>query len=193
MTDTPPAQLTTFSASHGAGELVQRDYWAPLPGCSLAPEDLLQRLVAEFPHFANPAIASFSFVQPPPLEVGHEMKIEIRGYGTCHVRVVRKDERSLTLRTLEDHFEAGRITFGAWCENGSLIFKIRSRARIRSKLHLLGFIAGGHLMQTALWVQFVRNVAESCGAAIDEVQQQNEEVKATLADMNELDTPTFIA
>ena len=188
-----PSELEVFPASQGAGPLLQRDYWAVLTGSKCPPEDILRSVAKRFPDFANPLIAAFSFVQPPPLEVGHEMKIVIQGYGECHVRVAHKDEHSITLRTLEDHFEAGRITFGAWRENGETVFKIRSRARTRSKPHSWGFAAGGHRMQKELWLEFVGNVAKSCGLEAIEVQEETEEVASTLADLGELDTPTFIA
>jgi hypothetical protein len=186
------SKLEVFPASQGAGPLLQRDYWAVLTGSACSPEEIVAMLALRFPDFANPVIAAFSFVPPPPLEVGREMKIVIQGYGECHVRVAHKDERSITLRTLEDHFEAGRITFGAWRENGETVFKVRSRARTRSKPHSWGFAAGGHRVQKQLWLEFVKNVAKNCGVEDAEVQEETEEVASTLADLGELDTPTFL-
>lgn len=45
------------------------------------------------------------------------MQVEIRSAGTCAVRVVDVQPRVLTLRTLDGHMEAGRISFGAYLEN----------------------------------------------------------------------------
>ncbi len=188
-----PSELEVLAASQGAGPLLQRDYWAPLHGTHFMPGGLMRLVGSEFPRFANPALAAFSFVKEPPLEIGHEMRIEIRGYGTCHVRVVEQSPLTLTLRTLEDHFEAGRITFGSWREDGQLLFKIRSRARTRSKPLLLGWAAGGWKAQEESWKQFIKNLAEACGATIPgEIHEETCEVKATLADLGELETPTFL-
>lgn len=186
-------ELDVLTAAHGAGPLLQRDYWAPLWGTVFMPGGIMRLVASKFPSLADPKIATFSFVQPPPLEIGHEMQIEIRGYGSCHVRVVEHGLLTLTLRTLEDHFEAGRITFGSWREEGELLFKIRSRARIRSKPHSWGWAAGGWKAQEQLWKHFVKNLAAECGAAEpDEVHEETCEVQATLADLGELDTPTFL-
>jgi hypothetical protein len=135
------SELTPFPAARGAGPLLQREYWTALPGSEWTPEQLISLLRERFPEFANPLIADFSFVQEPPLEVGHAMRIAIQGYGECHVRVIHCNEHSLTLLTLSDHFEAGRITFGAYYENGVLTAKVRSRSRTRSVPHQWGFVA----------------------------------------------------
>jgi hypothetical protein len=190
-----PDELPERSADRGAGPLLQRDYWATIPQSRHSPEEIADMLAREFPRFSPEAIAVFSFVQVPPLKVGDEIHVHIRGYGDCHVRVTDRDERSLTLITLEDHYEAGRITFGAWRdENGQIVFKIRSRARTRSKPHLWSFLAAGHEFQKQLWVHFVRNVALACCEENDvDVQEETHEVDADLADTGELNTPTFIA
>lgn len=186
-------ELEEQVATDGAGPLLQRDYWAGIPHSQLAPEEIITLLSQQFPRFAPELIASFAFVQLPPLKAGDAMHIHIRGYGDCHVRVLLVEPRSITLITLEDHYEAGRITFGAWQdESGQTVFKIRSRARVRSKRHLLSFLSGGHVFQKQLWVLFVQNVAQACNEGLEvDVHEATEEVRADLADLGQAVAPTF--
>ena len=187
-----PQQLQEQTATDGAGPLLQRDYWASITSSRLVPEEIITLLAREFPRFAPEAIAVFAFVQLPPLKEGDEMHIHIRGYGDCHVRVLLLEPLSITLITLEDHYEAGRITFGAWQEGNEIVFKIRSRARVRSRPHVVPFLSGGHVFQKQLWVQFVQNVARVCNEELEvEVHEETEEVRADLADMGQALAPTF--
>jgi hypothetical protein len=187
-----PQQLAEQTATDGAGPLLQRDYWAKIAGSRFSPEEIIVLLSQQFPRFAPEAIATFAFVQVPPLKVGDEMHIHIRGYGDCHVRVLLMQPRSITLITLEDHYEAGRITFGAWQEGNEIVFKIRSRARVRSRPHVVPFLSGGHVFQKQMWVHFVQNVAQECNAELEvDVHEETEEVRADLADLGETIAPTF--
>lgn len=199
-----PEDLDELHAAHGAGPLLQRDYWVCLPYVAQTPEGIMQLLAHEFPSFAPSGMADFAFTRLPPLQEGDEMKVHIRGYGDCHVRVVSREERTLTLLTLEDHYEAGRITFGAWTdEQGQTILKIRSRARSRSTPHALSFLLIGHLFQKQMWFQFLENLAEtiqSQGIAGEnepeikiEVQESTVKVEEDESDNSEENKPTFSA
>lgn len=185
-------------ASEGAGPLLQRDYWAVIEGTGCTPESLFRQVVEDFPSFAPEEIACFTPYPEGtlgPLELNREMGIEIRAAGFCRVRVVHMDSRSLTLRTLDGHPEAGRITFGAyWDRTGRLKFRIRSRARSSDVLRYVGYSLFGKGMQTRTWVTFVERVAKACGGWIHgDVHVETHEAEDTLADCGELDTPTFIA
>ena len=60
------------------------------------------------------------------------MHVHMRGIGDFGVVVSHVEDGSFTLRTLEGHPEAGRITFGASRDAaGHLVLRIRSRARLR--------------------------------------------------------------
>ncbi|MBW3623913.1 MAG: DUF1990 domain-containing protein [Armatimonadetes bacterium] len=185
-------------ATDGAGPLLQRDYWAVIEGTRCTPEELFRLVVEDFPAFAPGEIACFNYFpdgSAGPLDLDMEMAIEIRHAGICHVRVVHKDDRSLTLRTLDGHPEAGRITFGAYYDRtGRLKFRIRSRARSSDPLRYVGYQLFGKGMQTLTWVTFVERVAKASGGWIHgEVHVETNEVTDTLADQGELDTPTFVA
>lgn len=176
----------------GVGPLLQRDYWATLPGAKLRPSQLLAHLRAHFQSFAPEELAAFAVHAGRPLQVGDELSIEIFAAGHCAVRVVHQDAQSLTLATLEGHPEAGRITFGAYrSEAGEVIFHIRSRARSDSLLRLFGFVVAGEAMQTNTWAQFISRVAALAGAAIDGVQATLETVHEEEGD--DETGPTFLA
>lgn len=186
--------LEVQTASCGHGPLWQRDYWAEISGSSFSPAALIQIVRADFPAFSPPELAAFSSERGAPLGLGDEMKIIVKGYGECTVRCVHLEERSFTLRTMEDHPEAGRISFGAYIEKGHLVFRITSRARSTDRLRHAGYQLVGQKMQTQTWLLFIKNVVEkSGGELIGRICIRTREVKATLADLGELDTPTFIA
>ena len=135
------------AASQGHGPLWQRDYHAQVMGCQSTPEQFIAMIRDDFPAFSPSELAAFTNEKSTPLEVGDEMKVFIQGYGECGVRVVHLDARSLTLRTLQGHFEAGRITFGAYYQDGNLIFRIRSRARSTDRLRHVGYQLIGKKLQ----------------------------------------------
>lgn len=194
MSDVSPADLTVSTVSQGTGPLLQRDYQAVLAPCVLTPPQIIDVVAERFPEFSPTLLASFEFIGQPPLAVGDDMSINIPGMGECHVRAIHRDANSLTLRTLEDHFESGRISFGCYESEGKLIFKICSRARVRRNRHLVSFAVGGLKMQEQQWVKFVHNLAEACGTeVVSQVDVTTQEVEANLADLGEIDTPTFVA
>ena len=180
-------------ASSGHGPLWQRDYSAQIRGSSLSAEAAITLLRREFPAFSPEELAAFSRNGSTPIAVGEDMKVVIKGYGECAVRCVHFTPHSLTLRTLEGHFEAGRITFGAHEENENLVFHIRSRARTVDRVRHLGYKLFGHKFQEKTWVTFIERVAEKIGGEIiGQVAVETQEAKATLADLGEIDTPTLV-
>ena len=182
------------AASQGHGPLWQRDYYAQTATCASTPEALISMIRADFPAFSPAELAAFSNEKSTPLAVGDEMKVFIQGYGECGVRVVHINARSLTLRTLQGHFEAGRITFGAYYQNGKLCFRIRSRARSTDRLRHVGYQLIGKKLQKQTWRIFIERVVEKSGCEmIGRVQTRTRTARSTLADLGELDVPTFIA
>lgn len=196
-------QRDTLVASDGAGPLLQRDYWATIDNTACTPEEVVQKVLKDFPEFSPSHLADFATdntttrteATTKPLELGDEMDIQIKLTGLSQVRIVHIDERSMTMRTLKGHPEAGRITFGAYYDaEDHLIFRIRSRARASSSFKYVGYELFGKGMQTEVWITFIQRVAEACGGTIaGEVQVSESEVSATVADTGELDTPTFVA
>ena len=185
-------------ASTGVGPLIQRDYWAVIAECPCKPSQLIELVRTRFMELPPPAIVVFERCDGDgELDVGDELDIRIRLAGDARVRVVHRDECSITLATLAGHPEAGRITFGAYRnDRGQVLFHIRSRARSSTRTNYLAFLFGGDPMQTATWTDFVTNVALTCGAGVEGVVHAD--TKIIEADQLEpadetMDAPTFIA
>jgi hypothetical protein len=165
----PEGSKVVYAAT-GAGPLLQRDYTGVIRGGASSPEDIAKLVRERFAEFGPPETAAFEHTGGGgrALEVGDELAIRIGGFMPCRVRVVHVDESSLTLRTLDGHPEAGRITFKAGRDaEGRLTFRIRSRARSGGLIHYLGFLLLGRTMQARCWVRFIGRVAEACGGQLE--------------------------
>lgn len=182
------------SADEGSGPLLQRDYWAVIRGCRLGPAEVMGVVVEKFKHLAPKDLVRFSGPEDRPLEVGDEMEVNLRMGPRVGVRVVDICDGSLTIATLAGHVEAGKITFGAYRNGrGDVIFHIRSRARSKSALHRVGFLAAGDAMQTNTWTDFVTTVAHSVGDGIvGDIVAETNTVDQTEVDSQE-SSPTFTA
>ena len=183
-------------ATEGAGPLLQRDYWGVIAGSRMTPHEIADLLAEKFPDFPPPSLVKFRLTDGclPPLEVGDDLEIDIRLAGACAVRVVHRDENSITLGTLEGHPEAGRITFGAYRnDRGDVVFHIRSRARSSGLAKYVEWLFGGDPMQTNTWVDFINAVAMTVGSGVVEgIRVEQNEVDDEEADADPCG-PTFIA
>jgi hypothetical protein len=186
-----------LTATDGAGPLLQRDYWAIIEGSRLTPPQVMEKILSEFPSFSPEDLARFWYPEgvTPPLKIGDEMQVVIKGAGESAVRVTQLDDQSMTMRTLESHPESGRITFGAyWDRAGRLKFRIRSVARASDLVRLIGYQLFGKGLQSGVWTTFIERVAEACGGRIHgEVHVEEKSVEESLADRGDLETPTFAA
>jgi len=156
-------------APEGTGPLLQRDYVVVIAGTAWSPERLIEMLRSDFPRFSPAELARFTRPagERHPLRVGDTMHIHIRGTGDCAVVVSHVDDRSFTLQTLQGHPEAGRITFGAHRDAaGHLVARIRSRSRISSPHHYVGYKLIGKRAQTHAWVTFLERAATACGGRV---------------------------
>lgn len=181
------------------GVLLQRDYWAVVARCRVAPSALLDALVENFAAFAPPDVVAFGRADGSdrPLERGDVLEVRIRGAGTFRVCVACRTPQTLTLATLAGHPEAGRITFGAYRNDyGDVIFHIRSRARSSTRTRYLGFLMMGEAMQTATWADFVTSVAFTFGeGVIGYVHVETSRIRGDQAEEDEASalSATFIA
>lgn len=148
----------------------------------------------EFKHLAPRELVQFSDPGKPSLEEGDEMEVNIRMGPDFAIRVVNVTDASLTIATLTGHAEAGKITFGAYRnDRGDVIFHIRSRARSKSVLHRIGFVAAADAMQTNTWTDFVDRLAQTVGEGIlGDIHAEASEVDETEID-HDVASPTFIA
>jgi hypothetical protein len=195
MTNAPETKDVQL-ASAGIGPLYQRDYWATILDVDVSPEEVMKRVRTEFPEFAPPETAYFKRCVDgcEPLVVGDELDINISRIADCRVRVAHVDRLSLTLRTLDGHPEAGRITFSAEKDDsGNLVFRIRSRARSHGLLRYLGFLLIGRTMQGRTWIRFIKRLAKALGGRIenDYVFRKTVPVEDRKADEQEISAPTY--
>jgi hypothetical protein len=179
----------------GHGPIWLHDYRVTMPQSTLSPSEIVLLMRCEFPVFAPEEIARFERVgnQSAPLEVGDEMTVRITGAGTCRIVFTQMNEQSFTMRTYDGHFEAGRITFGAYLENETTVIRICSRARSAGGVHHVAYVLFGWALQEKMWCTFLERVAARCGDENVEVATHTEEVRGDLADLGELNTPTFVA
>lgn len=184
-------------APEGRGPLLQRDYMGIIEGSDWPPARIIELVRTDFPLFSPEALARFERLGDPsqPLREGEEMEVNIKGTGCHKVVAVRVEPQSLTLRTIQGHPEAGRITFGAHHDDqGRLVFRIRSRARINNLVRLVGYFLMGKAAQTHIWTTFIERVAEAIGGRIaGKVEVGTQEVEDSASDEGLLDTPTFPA
>jgi hypothetical protein len=182
-------------AREGRGPLLQRDFIGVFESAPCSPEAVMDRVRREFPRFSPDLLASFARCREDgePLELGDEMEVTIRGMGCHKVRAVGCSERMLTLRTIEAHPEAGRISFGCFLDaRGRMIFRIRSRARINNLIRLAGYWMGGMSAQTAIWRHFIESVAQAIGTRVEgQVVVAQRFVEDSRADLGVEDAPTF--
>jgi hypothetical protein len=182
-------------ASEGKGPLLQRDYWAVIRGSRLSPREIAARVAEDFCTIAPEELVRFEREEGAegPLEVGEELSVTIRIAGGCRVRVLHRDSNSVTLGTLQGHPEAGRITFGAYRnEGGDVIFQIRSRARSSSAVRYAGFITAGEPMQTNTWTDFIDRLAHMVGdGVVGAIHAETKEIEDEPADS--VCSPTFRA
>lgn len=180
----------------GTGPLYQRDYWAVIDGCSGDPEEVMRVVRRQFKQLAPSELAAFS--RSPDctelIEEGEEMYVKIRMASEVRVRVVHVSDFSLTIATMEGHPEAGKITFGAYQNShGDVVFHIRSRARSKSPMDLVGFHIAGDAMQTNTWTDFIDRLAHTVGCGvIGEIQAEKQNVDEIECD-EDVSAPTFIA
>lgn len=189
------SRLKVVYAPEGTGPLLERSYSAVIEGASCTPEQVAEMIRARFADFAPAETALFARCEGTtgPLDVGDELEIRLALLGKCKVRVVHVDAQSMTMRTLEGHPEAGRITFGAWRDDGGrLHFQIGSRTRAAGLVHYLGYKLLGKQMQSRCWIKFVNRVAEECGGRIvDAIRVRTHQITEEPADRGEAETPTF--
>jgi hypothetical protein len=179
-------------AAHGAGPLIQRDYWAVFAGCRLKPSELMAHMRSCFCDLPPAALVSFG--APSGVVQGAELDVLIQPGQRCRVRVLHEDAQSFTLGTLDGHPEAGRITFGSYRNaSGDVVIHIRSRARAASAFKLIGFLAIGEAMQTNTWTGFINNAAGSLGLRIDGAIRAETHRVDDVAEDDEEGTPTFLA
>jgi hypothetical protein len=184
-------------AQFGSGPLLQRDYVLVIAGAGCSAEEALRQLLRDFPSYSPESLARFWRLEEGhgPLRVGDRMGIDLAGYGYCEVTITDVGSNTITMRTVEGHAEAGRISFAVTEDPaGRLVARIRSRARARSRLLYLGHSAVGKYIQSGIWIGFLNALAERCGGRpLGEVIVETADVEETAADRGLIELPTIHA
>jgi hypothetical protein len=182
-------------ADEGVGHLFQRDYVVVIAGSDFTPEELVRAVRTEFPGLSPEPMAEFSrpLRDHEPMERGDTMHVFLPLGGHMGVVLTEEDATHFTLRTQQGHFEAGRITFGAACDEiGRLVFRIRSRSTISHPVRYLMYLMGGMRMQKQVWLEFLNGVVRiSGGTMVGEPAVSTIVVNESPADRGEAEAPTF--
>jgi phytoene dehydrogenase-like protein len=190
-----PVRRPIATTAEGTGPLRQQDYWATLEGTGLTPERVMELIRTRFAELASTRLVRFSRPrgQAGPLRSGDQLKISMPGSRPAYVQVVHDAPAELTLRTLRDHPEIGRLSFRVeWGPVVGTVVRVRSRTRANSALDLVKYELAGKPLQARLWTGFLGRVAKACGGhMIGEIGHTGGVVESTADDERPTATPAF--
>jgi hypothetical protein len=115
------------------------------------------QVIAPFEAAAEPGAAT-------TIEEGNTLTLELPGRGHVQVRVIRVEERSATLATLEGHPLAGVVHFHfADMDDDVIRFTIDVVERPASRIDQLSMAVIGSMAQKRTWTATAENVLERSG------------------------------
>ena len=154
------------SLDAGVGPLLHRSYGVRIAGTSMTPSALID-LVSTRLNQASPEMAVFRKTRGAQgtLRQGDEFVVRMPGPWDGPVRVVRRDEASFRLATLDGHLEAGEIEFRAVPDGDALRFEIESWARAGDRLSALLYnkLRLAKEIQLNMWSHFCVRAAGLAG------------------------------
>jgi uncharacterized protein (UPF0548 family) len=150
----------------GVGPMLHRSYGVRIAGTTMTPSALMD-LVSVRLNQASPEMAVFRKTRGAQgtLRQGDEFVIRMPGPWDGPVRVVRRDEASFRLATLDGHLEAGEIEFRAERDGDALHFEIESWARAGDRLSALLYnkLRLAKEIQLNMWSHFCVRAARLAG------------------------------
>jgi hypothetical protein len=163
-TSRPADRLQPLDA--GVGPMLHRSYGVRIAGTGMAPSALIDLLSARL-NQASPEMAVFRKTRGAQgtLREGDEFVVRMPGPWDGPVRVVRRDEASFRLATLDGHLEAGEIEFRAEPDGDALHFEIESWARAGDWLSALLYnkLRLAKEIQLNMWSHFCVRAARLAG------------------------------
>jgi hypothetical protein len=154
------------SLDAGVGPLLHRSYGVRIAGTSMTPSALID-LVSTRLNQATPEMAVFRKTRGAQgtMRQGDEFVVRMPGPWDGPVRVVRRDEASFRLATLDGHLEAGEIEFRAAPDGEALRFEIESWARAGDRLSALLYnkLRLAKEIQLNMWSHFCVRAAGLAG------------------------------
>lgn len=150
----------------GVGPVLHRSYAVRIAGSSMSPSALIDLVSARL-NQASPEMAVFRKTRGAPtvLRKGDEFIVRMPGPWDGPVRVVRREENSFRLATLDGHLEAGEIEFRAEPDGDALRFEIESWARAGDRLSALLYnrLRLAKEVQLNMWSHFCVRAAKLAG------------------------------
>jgi hypothetical protein len=150
----------------GVGSLLHRSYVVRITGSSMTPQALIDLVSARL-NQASPEMAVFRKTRGARrgLRQGDEFIVRMPGPWDGPVRVVRREEKSFRLATLDGHLEAGEIEFRAAPDGDALRFEIESWARAGDRLSALLYtkLRLAKEIQLNMWSHFCVRTAKLAG------------------------------
>jgi len=166
-----PYDSSGFGGRHqpldaGVGPMLHRSYMVRIAGSSMAPSALIDLVSAKL-NQASPEMAVFRKTRgaPSALREGDEFIVRMPGPWDGPVRVVRREENSFRLATLDGHLEAGEIEFRAEPDGDAMRFEIESWARAGDRLSALLYnkLRLAKEIQLNMWSHFCLRTAGLAG------------------------------
>jgi len=150
----------------GVGPMLHRLYAVRIAGSQMAPSALIDLVGARL-NQASPEMAVFRKTRGAgdSLRQGDEFVVRMPGPWDGPVRVVRREESSFRLATLDGHLEAGEIEFRARPDGDALRFEIESWARAGDRLSALLYnkLRLAKEIQLNMWSHFCVRAAALAG------------------------------
>lgn len=150
----------------GAGPMLHRTYTVRIVRSAVTPAALIERVEANL-NRAAPEMAVFRKVRGGTgrLRPGDEFVVRMPGPWDGPVRVVRRDDTSFRLATLDGHLEAGQIEFRARPDGRAVLFEIESWARAGDRLSALLYnkLRLAKEIQLNMWTHFCVRAAALAG------------------------------
>ena len=150
----------------GVGPMLHRSYAVRIVGSSMTSSALIDLVSARL-NQASPEMAVFRKTHGArtALRRGDEFIVRMPGPWDGPVRVVRREENSFRLATLDGHLEAGEIEFRASPDGRALRFEIESWARAGDRLSALLYnkLRLAKEIQLNMWSHFCIRAAKLAG------------------------------
>jgi Domain of unknown function (DUF1990) len=151
----------------GVGPMLHRVYGVRIVGSGMTPEALITLVTRRLNQVA-PEVAEFRQTsgRDGGMHVDDEFVVRMPGPWDGPVRVVRRDQNSFRLATLQSHLEAGEIEFRVEREDdGALRFEIESWARAGDPLSALLYnkLRLAKEIQLNMWTHFCIRTARLSG------------------------------
>jgi hypothetical protein len=156
---------TLTAEGDGLGPVTERWYWLDVEGARLTPEQLVQRVLDDFPRIMPPVISSTRKVRGQ----SGQGKVGDRYFLMLLMRRAWVETESLAPdtfrnRTLRHHPDAGWVTFHVEAQgDGGQRISVHSRVRSSTRLDRLTYLLGMHAVQRLTWETVLRRALAISG------------------------------